>query len=87
MHVICRSVVNVLFSYINLKGLSIRRFMRWAVNMGMGVMTRYDKIPVVITDLEVLEAYPYIRVWVEYPSSNTCHNGLNSNIVCTIYTN
>jgi hypothetical protein len=39
--------------------------MRWAVNMGMGVMPKYVKTPVETTDLEVLEVHPYVKVWIE----------------------
>jgi len=65
IHAIRRSVVTSLYSVPNLKELSIRRFMRWALDMGMGVMPRYVKTPLETTDLEVLEVHPYVKVWEE----------------------
>lgn len=65
VHAIRRSVVTALFNVPDLKEIATRRFMRWSMGMGMGVMPRYVKTPVEVTDLEVLEKHPYVHVWRE----------------------
>jgi integrase len=67
IHTIRRSVVTALYSHTNLKELSIRRFMRWSEGgRGMGVMPRYVKTPVDVTDKEVLAAHPFVKFWKDY---------------------
>ena len=64
IHSIRRSVVTSLYSHTDLKELSIRRFLRWAEGgYGMGVMPRYVKTPVSVTDAEVLSKHPYVAMW------------------------
>jgi integrase len=65
IHSIRRAVVTALYSNMNLKELSIRRFMRWSLGRGMGVMPTYVKIPAETTDREVLECHPFVKVWEE----------------------
>ena len=60
-----RSVVTSLYSNTNLKEISIRRFMRWSLGVDMGVMPRYVKTPLEVTDIEVLNQHPYIFMWKE----------------------
>ena len=64
IHSIRRSVVTVLYSNTDLKELSIRRFLRWAeAGYGMGVMPRYVKTPLSVTDAEVISKHPYVAMW------------------------
>lgn len=64
IHSIRRSVITALYSNTDLKELSIRRFLRWAESgYGMGVMPRYVKTPVSVTDAEVLGKHPYVGMW------------------------
>ena len=64
IHSIRRSVITVLYSKTDLKELSIRRFLRWAESgYGLGVMPRYVKTPVSVTDAEVLTKHPYVAMW------------------------
>lgn len=66
IHSIRRSVATVLYSNTDLKELSIRRFLRWAEGgFGMGVMPRYVKTPVSVTDTEVINKHPYVAMWKE----------------------
>jgi len=63
VHCIRRSVVTVLYDKTDLKELTIRRFLRWKTGIGMGVMPRYVKTPVEVTDAEVLSKHPYMPLW------------------------
>ena len=64
IHSIRRSVATVLYSNTDVKELSIRRFLRWAEGgFGMGVMPRYIKTPVSVTDSEILTKHPYVAMW------------------------
>jgi integrase len=64
IHSIRRSVATVLYSNTDLKELSIRRFLRWAEGgYNMGVMPRYVKTPVSVTDREVINKHPYVAMW------------------------
>lgn len=64
IHSIRRSVATVLYSNTDVKELSIRRFLRWKEGgYGMGVMPRYIKTPVSVTDSEVLTKHPYVAMW------------------------
>jgi len=64
IHSIRRSVATVLYSNTDLKELSIRRFLRWAEGgYAMGVMPRYVKTPVSVTDREVINKHPYVTAW------------------------
>ena len=66
IHSIRRSVATVLYSNTDLKELTIRRFLRWAEGgYGMGVMPRYVKTPVSVTDAEVIKKHPYVSAWKE----------------------
>ena len=61
IHAIRRSVVTALYQDTDLKEISIRRFMRWSLgSRSLGVMPRYVKTPVEVTDLEVLSKHPYV---------------------------
>ncbi len=64
IHSIRRSVITALYSNTDLKELTIRRFVRWAEGgYGMGVMHRYVKTPVSVTDTEVISKHPYVKMW------------------------
>jgi len=64
IHSIRRSVITALYSNTDLKELTIRRFVRWAEGgYGMGVMHRYVKTPVSVTDTEVISKHPYAKMW------------------------
>jgi len=63
VHCIRRSVVTALWKNTDLKEISIQRFMRWSSGRGMGVMPKYVKTPVEVTDLEVLSKHPYVSIW------------------------
>jgi hypothetical protein len=66
IHSIRRSVVTALYPNTDLKELSIRRFMRWSLGRGLGVMPRYVKTPTKVTDSEVLAKHPYVSMWRDY---------------------
>ena len=64
IHSIRRSVATVLYQFTDVKELSIRRFLRWKEGgYGMGVMPRYVKTPVSVTDAEVIAKHPYVAMW------------------------
>jgi len=63
VHCIRRSVVTALWGNTDLKEIAIKRFLRWSLGMGMGVMPRYVKTPVDVTDMEVLSKHPFIPIW------------------------
>ena len=63
IHSIRRSVITALYANTDLKELTIRRFLRWAEGYGMGVMPRYVKTPMSITDAEVISKHPYVAMW------------------------
>lgn len=63
VHAIRRAVVTSLYSNTNLKEISIRRFMRWSMPRSMGSMPTYVKTPADITDNQVLEVHPFLRIW------------------------
>ena len=66
IHSIRRSVATVLYQFTDVKELSIRRFLRWKEGgYGMGVMPRYVKTPVSVTDAEVIAKHPYVAMWKE----------------------
>jgi hypothetical protein len=59
-----RSVITALYSHTDLKELSIRRFLRWAEGeYGLGIMPRYVKTPVSVTDAEVIGKHPFVVRW------------------------
>jgi len=67
IHSVRRSVVTSLYSDTNLKELSIRRFLRWSESgRDMGVMPRYVKTPVEVTDNDVLKEHPFVQMWKDY---------------------
>jgi integrase len=64
LHCIRRSVVTALYVNTDLKEIPIRRFMRWSPGgRDLGVMPRYVKTPVEVTDIEVLDKHPYVPIW------------------------
>ena len=63
IHSIRRSVITSLYADTDLKELTIRRFLRWAEGYGMGVMPRYVKTPVSVTDAEVISKHPFVPLW------------------------
>lgn len=63
VHSIRRSVVTVLHSDTDLKELVIRRFLRWSESYGMGVMPRYIRTPLSVSDAEVISKHPYVAMW------------------------
>jgi hypothetical protein len=67
IHCIRRAVVTSLYSETDLKELSIRRFLRWSEGgHGMGVMPKYVKTPTEVTDTEVLDKHPFVKMWKDY---------------------
>ena len=84
IHSIRRSVATVLYSNTDVKELSIRRFLRWAEGgYGMGVMPRYIKTPVSVTDAKVITKHPYVAMWKQMMAFLPYLPQYNS--VCAIY--
>jgi hypothetical protein len=78
IHSIRRSVVTVLYSHTDLKELSIRRFLRWVEGgYGLGVMPRYVKMPVSVTDAEVIDKHPFVVRWWDMLKFLSCLSQYN----------
>ena len=84
IHSIRRSVVTSLYSHTDLKELSIRRFLRWAEGgYGLGVMPRYVKTPVSVTDAEVIDKHPFVVRWRDMLKFVPCLSQYNQ--VCNMF--
>jgi|GEM_PF-3676961 len=85
-HSIRRAVVTALYQDTDVKELHIKRFMRWSEKgRGTGVMNRYIRVPVEVTDAEVLERHPFVKIWEQMLPMIECNVRWNKSSNVQLY--
>ena len=63
-HSVRRRVVTTVVD-VERSELNVHSFMRWSVPRQYSMLARYKQTPIDVTDKEILDKHPYVKIWEE----------------------